>query len=674
MPRKMRIPVLLWLFCFAATAAQSEQLTQEEKAFLDRIETTRAFKEIRHISEEVVSNRSGAGAGSVIAGTEDEKKSAKYIAAFFSRLGLEVEQQRFPVRVFEYEEPQLEVGGERFPAVNLYTTPGTYGQRDGKAYQQGNKKGGEVLALTLVDVGIGARTDYERIGDVTGKSVFIQRDDDQTGWPSLPLAEAAHRGAAAAVLYGCTSETPVPGALKQDSVQYQDAIPALSVTRADAGKIQQMLGSGPVTVSIRSRVTERDGDSLNVIGRLSGKAQPDQPVIYGAHMDRWFHGAQDNSTGIGSMLELARVFAKGKAPEHTLYFIAFGAEEAGGENTLSDWLTGSYAFTRARADLVHSTALYFNLDSVGWANHQGTLYSTPEATPFFRELVSDLDLSDRLSVQAGLSTWVDAWCFGGIRGTTSAYVQWRAPYSSAQNDELSYLDFYHTDMDRFDEKRISNLPLDLKIAALAGYRMSRSKVLPYDFSATASWLEEGLQADAKLVPSVDFGPALGAVTKMKEAAQSRGGELDESVRLSLRKRIYPELVYAGGFAGGLRTSSYSARLARLVEAQTALQQGQVASARAALETLLGASRHLSPEPYEDSRRRHIEMTSWNAEQGQLPPLPPAQVYEAYQLLDDSPELAKQKIYQAWIPVKSKLQGALNHLQIVMEEVTAAIEK
>lgn len=68
------------------------------------------------------------------------------------------------------------------------------------------------------------------------------------------------------------------------------------------------------------------------------------------------------------------------------------------------------------------------------------------------------------------------------------------------------------------------------------------------------------------------------------------------------------------------------------------------------------------------------MTSWNAEQGQLPPLPPAQVYEAYQLLDDSPELAKQKIYQAWIPVKSKLQGALNHLQIVMEEVTAAIEK
>jgi len=674
MPQKIRTAFLLWLLCFAATPAQSGELTRAEKAFLDRIDAKRAYEQIRHVSEEVVSNRNGAGAGSVIAGTEDEKKAAKYIADFFSRLGLEVERQSFPVRVFEYEEPELRVADERFPAVSLYTAPGTYGLRDGEAYRRGNMDDGEVLELTLVDVGLGIRADYERVGDVTGKAVLIQRDDDRTDWPSLPLAEAAHRGAAAAIFYGCTSDTPAPGALKQDSVQYQDAIPALSVTRDDAGKIQQKLAGDPVTITIRSRVTERDGDSLNVIGRLAGTTLPDQSVIYGAHMDRWFHGAQDNSTGIGSMLELARVFAKDEAPERTLIFIAFGGEEAGGKNTLADWLTGSYAFTGTRAEQVHNTALYFNLDSVGWGSRQGTLSSTPEAMPFFRELVSDLDLSDRLSVQAGLSTWMDSWCFGGIHGTTSVSVQWRLAYSGAGDDELNYLDFYHTDMDRFDEKRISNIPLDLKIAALAGYRMSRSKALPYDFSATASWLEEGLQADAKRVPSINFGPVIEAVTKMKEAASSRGGELDESIRLSLRKRIYPELVYAGGFAGGLRTSSHTAQLARIVEAQTALQQGQVAPARAALEAMLGASRHLSPEPYKDSRRRHVEMTSWNAERGQLPPLPPEQVYDAYELLDGNPDLAKQKLYKAWIVAKQKLQSTLRHVQLVAEEVTAAIEK
>jgi hypothetical protein len=68
------------------------------------------------------------------------------------------------------------------------------------------------------------------------------------------------------------------------------------------------------------------------------------------------------------------------------------------------------------------------------------------------------------------------------------------------------------------------------------------------------------------------------------------------------------------------------------------------------------------------------MTSWNAERGQLPPLPPEQVYDAYELLDGNPDLAKQNLYKAWIVAKQKLQSTLRHVQLVAEEVTAAIEK
>jgi Zn-dependent M28 family amino/carboxypeptidase len=87
----------------------------------------------------------------------------------------------------------------------------------------------------------------------------------------------------------------------------------------------------------------------NIVAHLPGK-EPGS-VTVGAHYDsRPFDGkapgAEDNGSGLASMLALAKAFTSNKvAPKRSVYFVAFAGEEPG--------LLGSKAF----ADALHSEAL-----------------------------------------------------------------------------------------------------------------------------------------------------------------------------------------------------------------------------------------------------------------------------------------------------------------------------
>ena len=71
---------------------------------------------------------------------------------------------------------------------------------------------------------------------------------------------------------------------------------------------------------------------MNVIGtkKAKNKKSDGKEVILSAHMDSVVGapGANDNASGVGLMLELARVF-KGYNTDKDLKFIAFGSEERG---------------------------------------------------------------------------------------------------------------------------------------------------------------------------------------------------------------------------------------------------------------------------------------------------------------------------------------------------------
>jgi Zn-dependent M28 family amino/carboxypeptidase len=98
-----------------------------------------------------------------------------------------------------------------------------------------------------------------------------------------------------------------------------------------------------LTASIRINNTLRAIDSRNVLGKVEGSdpALKDEYVIYTSHWDHFgigeeingdniYHGAVDNATGIGGLIEIAHAFLRPpNRPRRSILFLAVTAEEQG---------------------------------------------------------------------------------------------------------------------------------------------------------------------------------------------------------------------------------------------------------------------------------------------------------------------------------------------------------
>jgi Zn-dependent M28 family amino/carboxypeptidase len=103
----------------------------------------------------------------------------------------------------------------------------------------------------------------------------------------------------------------------------------------------------PVRLKAHVTSTVRPFQSANVVGILPGSEKPDRAVLYTAHYDHLgfvagpdgnpkspgdniFNGAADNGTGVGMILELARVWSQAHIPlPHSVIFSSVTAEEQG---------------------------------------------------------------------------------------------------------------------------------------------------------------------------------------------------------------------------------------------------------------------------------------------------------------------------------------------------------
>ena len=106
----------------------------------------------------------------------------------------------------------------------------------------------------------------------------------------------------------------------------------------------------------------------NVIATLVGKST-DSISVLGAHYDNRISsdtgdpfvcvpGANDNATGVGAMLEIARVMKQRSfIPSSTIQFVAFGAEEFG--------LFGSFDFSQKASSRGENIRMMLNNDMIG---------------------------------------------------------------------------------------------------------------------------------------------------------------------------------------------------------------------------------------------------------------------------------------------------------------------
>lgn len=106
--------------------------------------------------------------------------------------------------------------------------------------------------------------------------------------------------------------------------------------------------------------------SNNVVSYIQGTNQADTFIVFGGHYDHlgllgestYFPGANDNASGVSTMLDLAHYFSQpAHRPYYSIAFIAFTGEEAG--------LLGSKFYTENPLFPLNKIKAMINLDMVG---------------------------------------------------------------------------------------------------------------------------------------------------------------------------------------------------------------------------------------------------------------------------------------------------------------------
>ena len=99
----------------------------------------------------------------------------------------------------------------------------------------------------------------------------------------------------------------------------------------------------------------------NIIAYAKGSTKPDDYIVVSAHYDHVgkkgdevYNGADDNASGIGALLSMAKYFSD-NPPLHSIIFVAFDAEELG--------LEGAKYFVEDTKDL--NIVLNINMDMIG---------------------------------------------------------------------------------------------------------------------------------------------------------------------------------------------------------------------------------------------------------------------------------------------------------------------
>lgn len=284
----------------------------------------RALTHVRYLSEAI---------GSRPASSRNEAKAVAYVAEQFRSAKLDVARPSFKYET--YKEIAVELDVIRPAAGSITATSLVF------------SGAGEVTA-ELIDVGEGKSEDFSGRA-VSGKVALIRR-----GVISFTekVNNAANAGALAAVIYN-NVEGELRGRLQEPS-----RIPAIAVSSQDGLALLDLLRNETVEVKLMVDAQSGTHESRNVVGvRRSGSSKI---VIVGGHYDSVDAGpgANDNASGVGTVIELARSTSSGRAYPFELRFIAFGAEELGliGSQRYVDSLSSE---ERERIEAV------INLDMVG---------------------------------------------------------------------------------------------------------------------------------------------------------------------------------------------------------------------------------------------------------------------------------------------------------------------
>ena len=271
-----------------------------------------------------------------------------------------------------------------------------------------------------------------------------------------------------------------PGARALDDVRIlsDDAMqgrapgtPGSALARAHILKRFGEIGLAPIGAGFEQpfSFTRRDGTqvaAINLVARIPGTATGGKVMVVSAHYDHLgvkdgeiFNGADDNASGVATMLELAKRL-KAQAPEHSVLLVAFDGEERG--------LLGAREFVKAPPVPLSSIALNLNFDMTARAETDGHLWVTGTYQhPNLRPILEPLPAVGPVSFAFGKDTpqdegennWVSASDQGAFhdKGVPFLYMG------------IDYHPDYHRPTDDFERIRPEVFTAATELA-IAGFR------------------------------------------------------------------------------------------------------------------------------------------------------------------------------------------------------------
>lgn len=311
-------------------------------------------------------------------GTPGEQLAADYISAEFKKIGLKplgAEGSYFQPFDFlsgvEYDNTKVAIKGKELGEEDFYFLPVS-----GSGKVEGN--------IAYVGYGIHApdvnHDDYEGQDDLEGKIVIIKLGSPKGTDPHsefaahLPLRTKARVakefGAAGVMFVNHSEDIKNPSARLTQKITPAD-IPVVMLSDGKEtynDKYCAELAGEKAIIEVDRKEIRREGK--NVIGFLDNGA--DKTIVVGGHYDHLgyghgggslhrgedaiHNGADDNASGIGMTIELARAIKEAKG-KYNYLFIAFSGEEMG--------LLGSNYFVKNPTLEIPKMNCMINFDMVG---------------------------------------------------------------------------------------------------------------------------------------------------------------------------------------------------------------------------------------------------------------------------------------------------------------------
>ncbi|MCZ6915870.1 MAG: M28 family metallopeptidase [Gemmatimonadetes bacterium] len=468
-------------------------------------------------------------------GSPGENAAIDYIVSTLRAAGVPVEVYAFRAFASDPVSARVEVVGSDFaPDAITMSFSGS-----AQALEATLVDAGTLRDLPGLEVGTGERlilTGNRRNqgirngADVTGAIVLVE------GQPrNVPVAVLAELGAVGIIFMNPEerlNDLIVTSTWGTPSLRNQHRLPTLPVAqiRKSAGEdLRGRLAEGPVRVRLSVVVSTGWKEQRIAVARIPGPTTDAPFVLFGGHIDGWYHGGTDEGASNAAMVELTRAFYQHRHLLRRGLVVAWWPGHSNGRYAGSTWFADHFF-----GELRNRGIAYVNIDGVGQMGAKRFGAATTSAlAPLASRVVSDQTGATIEPTRPGRNSDQS---FNGI-GLPLLQIN-----HSRLSEDGGYW-WWHTPDDTFDKVDFDILKTDTDLYVGALSALLAAPMLPVDLTSEVAALgdiitqrERSAQGQFDLQGAKDRQAALLALAE--EIAEKQAGaarpDLDVAVIRTLR--------------------------------------------------------------------------------------------------------------------------------------------